>query len=83
MEKASYILISSIEYEGYWIHGVVQSLDEALEYFTQLKTDYPLELFSYRVEKWRCTEHICTYKYNTKMKVLEKQPTKFGETGGN
>jgi hypothetical protein len=81
MEKVSYLLISRMPYEGPWIHGVVQSLDEALEYFTQLNVDDPHEYFSYWVEKWCYTEHICTYKYNLKMKLLEKQPTKFGETG--
>jgi hypothetical protein len=32
-DQLSYILLSTMAYEGMWIHGVVKSLDEGLDFF--------------------------------------------------
>lgn len=89
MENYSYILISNILYEGTWVEGVVQSLDEALSYFSktvkpnklkdnsseELVTDnWEDEYCTYWVQKWQGTRKISTYKYNTKTGLLEEQP---------
>ena len=90
---ATYILITSLPYEGLWIHGIVQTLVEASEYFSNmikaqrsqelvqraLDDNWEDDYFSYWVEKWRGTQRLCTYKYNTKTKLLVKQPKRLGE----
>lgn len=93
----TYILIITLPYEGPWIKGVAHSLDEASEYFSNkiqakrtqelvlraLADNWEEDYFSYWAEKWRGTQRICTYKYNTKTKTLVKQPKRFGEEGEN
>lgn len=95
----SYILLSSLPYEGPWILGIVNSLEEASEYFLKKlkKETYPTKkspeelvqralddnwedsYFSYWVAVWDKTQRICTYKYNVRTNLLEKQKPRFGE----
>ena len=87
----TYILITSLPYEGIWIKGVVQTLDEASEYFSKninrntelvqraLDDNWEDDYFSYWAENWRGTQRICTYKYNIQTQTLIKQPKRFGD----
>ena len=76
----AFILMSTLPYEGVWIKGVVQTLEEASQYFSDEIDD---EYFSYFAEKWQGTQKICTYEYDTKTKMLVKQRLQFGEKGND
>jgi hypothetical protein len=47
MNNYSYVLLYTLPYEGCWIKGVVQSLDEALDYYKNKVTN---DYFDYWVE---------------------------------
>lgn len=73
-----YVLLEKIQYEGIWILGVVSSLDEALEYLSQIdneytKTDYFEQYISFWIEEWDKTKRLRTYKYNNITHLLEKK----------
>lgn len=73
-----YILLSTMNYEGPWLNGVVHSLKEANEYFKQKFTHS--EYFTEYVSVWNGTKKICTYTYNKDTNRLEKDKLKFNET---
>jgi hypothetical protein len=82
----SYLLLSSINYEGTWTLGIVDSLDEALEYYTNLEqikntTEDWIDYIDYRVEVWDKTQKICTYKYSIRTNLLDLQEKKLNELG--
>ena len=88
----SYILLSGMHYEGPWIHGVVHSLGEALQYFvnkqeireSEMSEEEKLErkdYFFHYVQVWSGTLRICTYDFNSKSRTLEKQELSYGEKG--
>lgn len=91
METPIYILLTSLPYEGIWIKGAVQTLEEASDYFSKkidrnrefvqraLDDNWENDYFSYWVEKWRGTQRICTYKYNIQTRSLVKQPKRLGD----
>lgn len=75
----SYLLLSSLDYEGPWILGIVESLEQALEYFLENVENKKEEYFTYTVEKWNDTQRVCTYQFDTVSRLLEKQPKCFGD----
>lgn len=68
-----YVLLEKIRYEGTWILGVVSSLDEALEYLSQIDNIYTKsdDYISYWIEEWDKTKKLRTYKYNNITHLLE------------
>lgn len=72
-----YILLSTMKYEGPWIHGVVHSLKEANEYFKKKFTHN--KSFTDYVSVWNGTKRVCTYTYNKDIGKLEKDPLTIGE----
>jgi hypothetical protein len=68
----SCILLSSLAYEGPWILGVVESLDQALDYFLENIENKKEEYWTYTVEKWDGTQRVCSYEFNTETRLLEE-----------
>lgn len=68
-----YVLLEKIQYEGIWILGVVSSLDEALEYLSQIDNIYTHshDYISYWIEEWDKTKKLRTYKYNNITHLLD------------
>lgn len=85
-----YILLEKIQYEGIWILGVVNSLDEALEHFSKIynktydessdeENSDKVNYISYWIEEWDRTKKVRTYKYNNITRLLEKQKSSQNE----
>ena len=70
-----YVLLEKIQYEGTWILGVVSSLDEALEYLSQIDNIYTKsdDYISYWIEEWDKTKRLRYYKYNNITHLLENK----------
>jgi hypothetical protein len=75
-----YVLKETMCYGGTWVLAVVNNLDEALEYFSENIDNNNEEYGStYYVEEWKETKRICSYKYNTKTHLLDKQKPRPGD----
>ena len=83
MISYSFILTNSINYEGTWVLGVVSSLNEAKMYFEEKLKDKRdvFNCIEYNVKVFNGTQKICTFRFNTKTRLLEKQELMFGEIG--
>lgn len=67
----SYILIDVIPYDGTWINGVVNSLEEATVYFDN-KVKRESDYFDHYVEVYDGTQKISIFKFNVKTRTLER-----------
>lgn len=66
-----YLSISKLPYDGLWVNGIFDTLEEALTYLKNNITDEE-EYFVNYIELWEKTKMIKKYKYNIKTKDVEE-----------
>jgi hypothetical protein len=76
----SYVLLRRCSYDGPYLLGVVNNLNDAHNYYNKNINNKDQD-DDFIVQVWKNTRRICTFIFNTETKLLEKQEKKPWELG--